>query len=107
MSSRTAISEVECSELRAAYSEGRSVGEIAAEYDYARSAVRRHVHDYCSHSVPDGEWGTSDGTECPFCEESIRHLPDHLPQCPEAGDGRETLDSDSREVPSPDRENGW
>jgi hypothetical protein len=86
MSSRTAISESECRELRTAYSEGRSVGEIADEFDYARSAVRRHVHDYCSHSVPDGEWGTSAGMECPLCGDAIRHLPEHLPRCPEAED---------------------
>jgi hypothetical protein len=86
VSSRTAISEAECRQLRAAYSEGRSVGEIAADYDYARSAIRRHVHDYCSHAVPDGEWGTSAGMDCPLCGASIRHLPDHLPHCPEAGE---------------------
>ncbi len=81
MSSRTAISEAECRQLRAAYDDGQSVSEIAAQFDYARSAVRRHVHDYCSHSVADGKWGTSGEIQCPFCGASIRHLPDHLPHC--------------------------
>jgi hypothetical protein len=85
MSSRTAISVAECRELREAYADGRSVGEIAEEFDYTKSAVRRHVHDYCSHSVVNGEWGTSDGVECPLCGESIRQLPDHLTGCSEAG----------------------
>lgn len=83
VSSRTAISEGECRQLREAYSDGRSVGEIADEFDYTRSAVRRHVHDYCSHSVVDGRWGTSGGVECPFCGERIRELPRHLPDCPD------------------------
>lgn len=86
MSSRTVISRRECRELRAAYSDGRSVGEIADEAGYTRSAVRRHVHDYCSHSVVDGEWGTSDGAECPFCGEPISQLPKHLPDCPDASE---------------------
>lgn len=86
MSSRSVISEAECRRFRDAYSGGRSVGEIAAEFDYAPSAVRRHVHDYCSHSVADGEWGTSGAIECPLCETSIRHLPEHLPHC-SAADG--------------------
>ena len=76
------ISRRECRELRAAYSNGRSVGQIADEFDYTRSAVRRHVHDYCSHAAVDDEWGTSDGVECPFCAEPIRQLPQHLPDCP-------------------------
>ena len=89
MSSRTVISEEECQRLRAAYSDGRSVGEIAAEFDYTSSAVRRHVHDYCSHSTPDDRWGSSGDTECPFCGESVRHLPGHLPNCAEAEPSRE------------------
>ena len=89
MSSRTIISEEVCRRLRAAYSDGRSVGEIADEFDYTSSAVRRHVHDYCSHSSSDGRWGTSSDTECPFCGESIRHLPGHLPNCAKAKPSRE------------------
>lgn len=85
MSGRSAISEAECRELRAAYSDGRSVGEVADEFGYTRSTVRRHVHDYCSHSVVDGEWGTSTAMECPFCGESVGQLPDHLTGCSEAG----------------------
>jgi hypothetical protein len=85
VSSRTAISEAECRQLRDAYSDGLSIGEIADEFDYARSAIRRHVHDYCAHAVPDGEWGTSDGMDCPLCGASIRHLADHLPGCPKSG----------------------
>lgn len=84
MSSRTVISEEMCQQLREAYADGRSVGQIAADFDYTSSAVRRHVHDYCSHAAPDGRWGTSGDTECPFCGESIRHLPGHLPDCAEA-----------------------
>lgn len=84
MSSRSPISETECRQIRTAYEEGRSVGEIAAEFDYARSAVRRHVHDYCSHSVTDDRWGTSDGITCPLCGDPILHLPNHLPDCSEA-----------------------
>lgn len=85
MSSRSPISVAECRRLREAYDGGRSVGEIADEFDYARSAVRRHVHDYCSHSVDGDRWGTSNGIECPLCGEPIRHLPHHLPDCSEAG----------------------
>ncbi|MDX1746345.1 MAG: hypothetical protein R3324_10440 [Halobacteriales archaeon] len=84
MSSRSPISRTECRQIRAAYDDGRSVGEIADEFDYARSAVRRHVHDYCSHS-DDGRWGTRVGMECPFCGDAIQHLPGHLPDCSETG----------------------
>lgn len=81
MSNRTVISEEVCRRLRAAYADGQSVGQIADDFEYTSSAVRRHVHDYCSHSVADGRWGTSGEIQCPFCGASIRHLPDHLPNC--------------------------
>ncbi|MFC6940229.1 hypothetical protein ACFQE8_09670 [Salinirubellus sp. GCM10025818] len=100
MSSRTVISKDECQRLRAAYSDGQSVGQIADDFEYTSSAVRRHVHDYCAHSVPAGGWGSSGGVECPFCGESVRHLPGHLPGCAEA----ETSEEEPQHRPTGDWE---
>jgi hypothetical protein len=73
-----------CQQFRDAFEDGRSVGQIAENSDYARSTVRVHVHDRCTHTLDGAEWGTSTDAECPLCGDVVpdRKLAWHIADCP-------------------------
>lgn len=78
------INHHDCGRIRQLTQEGNTVVEIAREVGVSVRSVRRHATGDCKHHDSVVKQTLTPDRDCPFCGETIKRYPAHLPDCPDA-----------------------